>query len=987
MSGYFVHGGTQYAYSQQPAQQTAAAQTASYQQPAQTTQFYQSTTYPAAQPQQTTRTALAANKPAVATGSIYGTGYSSQTLGQTAAYSNQHAAATTQSYAYESNSYGRQTSAGANSYGRTNYGTSAANSGYGSTGYGAAKAEDKYTGGNTFTGYSKPAPSAASYSLGLTGNSLSSGGNSSYFTQPSQQPSYSTSYPAISTYNKPEEASSSQYSYEKALYVAANQYYLNKKNEASNRGGAGRGGGGGRGRGRGGRGSFGGSGGGQTSTGPKIIKATEVKAYLYAWCGQRRLKPEYTIEPCGMPPRMKFVCTLKISGLEYIAKVTAASKKDSQSKAAWDFCEHLVKTGYMKESELPQKPVDPAPKAPKAESEAVSETPEQVEENGGWTLENCRQRLNQFTQRWRIPSEFKHETHGPEHARSFAAELSLRVKWLDKEFTAKERGSNKKQATAVCALAMLRQLYKEGLVEKQGDPIKHPRRGGEKKEATKRKADEESNGSDDIDEFGNWKLDDSRQRLHIYCQSTNQPLDIKYTPDDNTPPKMFTASVSINVSVDSEDKTLDASYTCAGKKIAAQHVAQQIIKQLYDLSLVEPNLGVQQSKKKNPRPRGHGEVFGAMDSLGFGGPMFGGPGPMFGPFGGPTPPMQRKTPYEDAIIFEKHKRIYPTELELRLIEDTVRTIEKSLKQVSDELSDAMAADGKKPIKQEVKQEPDEKETDENSDKEDKRMLQGVMRVGSLAKGLLLGGDVSAQLVLLSVNVPTTGMLTKIGSILSRVLEEGGQKYLVEIRLQECMITIISPPEMNDKDEPVRCTVRVYLTSPLMRTLEPTTGPADMLDRDKCLQSLAELRHAKWFQACAKGIPSCVILIRIFKDMKRRNSTWNPLSDWALELVIEKALRTSLFGQLTVGEGLRRVLSCLSSGILLADSGGLYDPCEKTPTDVIQSMTLQEREDVTESAHHALRMLVFRQTHKILGIEPLPQRVRRSTDGDSTMETI
>lgn len=42
------------------------------------------------------------------------------------------------------------------------------------------------------------------------------------------------------------------------------------------------------------------------------------------------------------------------------------------------------------------------------------------------------------------------------------------------DFHARERGNNKKQATAVCALAMIRQLFKEGLVEKHGDPIKHP---------------------------------------------------------------------------------------------------------------------------------------------------------------------------------------------------------------------------------------------------------------------------------------------------------------------------------------------------------------------------------------------------------------------------------------------------------------------------------------------------------------------------------
>ena len=46
-----------------------------------------------------------------------------------------------------------------------------------------------------------------------------------------------------------------------------------------------------------------------------------------------------------------------VSGIEYTAQVQASNKKDAQSRAAWDFCENLVKTGYMKQSELPPKPV------------------------------------------------------------------------------------------------------------------------------------------------------------------------------------------------------------------------------------------------------------------------------------------------------------------------------------------------------------------------------------------------------------------------------------------------------------------------------------------------------------------------------------------------------------------------------------------------------------------------------------------------------
>uniref|UniRef100_A0A915IJA9 DZF domain-containing protein n=1 Tax=Romanomermis culicivorax TaxID=13658 RepID=A0A915IJA9_ROMCU len=47
-----------------------------------------------------------------------------------------------------------------------------------------------------------------------------------------------------------------------------------------------------------------------------------------------------------------------------------------------------------------------------------------------------------------------------------------------------------------------------------------------------------------------------------------------------------------------------------------------------------------------------------------------------------------------------------------------------------------------------------------------------------------------------------------------------------------------------------------------------------------------------------------------------------------------------------------------------------DPCEKTPTDVLASLTGQQREDITASAQHMLRMFTFNQLHTILGVEKM-----------------
>ena len=65
----------------------------------------------------------------------------------------------------------------------------------------------------------------------------------------------------------------------------------------------------------------------------------------------------------------------------------------------------------------------------------------------------------------------------------------------------------------------------------------------------------------------------------------------------------------------------------------------------------------------------------------------------------------------------------------------------------------------------------------------------------------------------------------------------------------------------------RLRVRITLTSPLMRETaeEAATAskidPPDLLDHDKCLEALAELRHVKWFHSRALSRHSCTVVIR------------------------------------------------------------------------------------------------------------------------------
>ncbi|XP_034565470.1 spermatid perinuclear RNA-binding protein isoform X2 [Notolabrus celidotus] len=145
---------------------------------------------------------------------------------------------------------------------------------------------------------------------------------------------------------------------------------------------------------------------------------------------------------------------------------------------------------------------------------------------------------------------------------------------------------------------------------------------------------------------------------------------------------------------------------------------------------------------------------------------------------------------------------------------------------------------------------------------------------------------------------------------------------------------------------------------------------EVLDRHRCLLALAALRHAKWFQARVNGLKSCVIVLRILRDMCNRHPVWEPLKGWPLELICEKAIATCN-RPLGAGEALRRVMECLASGILLPGGPGLHDPCEKEPTDTLSNMTNQQAEAITYSAQHSLRLMAFGQMYKVLEMDPLP----------------
>ncbi|XP_076150850.1 interleukin enhancer-binding factor 3a isoform X2 [Alosa pseudoharengus] len=331
---------------------------------------------------------------------------------------------------------------------------------------------------------------------------------------------------------------------------------------------------------------------------------------------------------------------------------------------------------------------------------------------------------------------------------------------------------------------------------------------------------------------------------------------------------------------------------------------------------------------------------------------------VYAPQAPPTPP-NRLFASADRHVMVKHNDVYPSAEDLEAVQTMVGHVECGLKAVSDWMN--------------------EQDMLRSAESEPTRTLRGVFRVGLVAKGLLLKGDLQVELVLLCKDVPTNSLLMMVTGKLSIQLKGlAGEEYTVTPNPKEACITIKSTAE------PV-LTLTVHVTSPEVRQqaaseeMQSVSPPPDALDRQKCLDALASLRHTKWFQARVNELKSCVVVIRIMRDLCTCVPSWLPLKGWALELLCEKAIKTCE-RPLGVAEALRRVLECVASGILLEDGPGISDPCESEPTDATCNMTLQEREELTASAQKALRLFAFGQYHTVLGMDRLNNYTPKSNRG-------
>ncbi|PKU37366.1 zinc finger rna-binding hypothetical protein [Limosa lapponica baueri] len=280
-----------------------------------------------------------------------------------------------------------------------------------------------------------------------------------------------------------------------------------------------------------------------------------------------------------------------------------------------------------------------------------------------------------------------------------------------------------------------------------------------------------------------------------------------------------------------------------------------------------------------------------------------------------TSPLRRPDSSDDRYVMTKHAAIYPTEEELQAVQKIVSITERALKLVSDNMTDHEKSKNK--------------EGDDKKDGSKDRALKGVLRVGVLAKGLLLRGDRNVNLVLLCAEKPSKTLLSRIAESLPKQLAViSPEKYDIKCAVPEAAIIL------NSCVEP-KMQVTITLTSPVIREENMRDGGGQLV-----LQILTDVQSVDWTKSETKSLK------RIYVE--------------AMELLVEKAI-SSATGPQSPGDALRRVFECISSGIILkgrdlllisltvVGGPGLLDPCEKDPFDTLAVMTDQQREDITSSA--------------------------------------
>ncbi|KAL3085099.1 hypothetical protein niasHS_010168 [Heterodera schachtii] len=302
----------------------------------------------------------------------------------------------------------------------------------------------------------------------------------------------------------------------------------------------------------------------------------------------------------------------------------------------------------------------------------------------------------------------------------------------------------------------------------------------------------------------------------------------------------------------------------------------------------------------------------------------------------------------DQCVREKVAQIELGPDQLRDAEHLVHRVEQSLFAVSQFLMEDCAVD--------------------NSE-EPKRLLRGIMRVGLMAKQQLLKSDSRADLVLLCAIVPTVDLLSKIIDHFQLTINGNGEPYVYIVqKVSESAIFVSQIGVSVDVFVTLTCSA-MRQWSPGDLDFYPYEEPPNSLPSGPCLRALAEMRRTKFYQVKCAPLAPMDSLIKVLRDIKRRVSAWQTLTDWMIELVVDKVLSDNKkSGELCAGDAFFAFFNAISDGLILGKDFSLSDPCEKLPVDVLANVLEKDRNNIFNSARYAIRQIKGGKIAKLLALD-------------------
>lgn len=312
---------------------------------------------------------------------------------------------------------------------------------------------------------------------------------------------------------------------------------------------------------------------------------------------------------------------------------------------------------------------------------------------------------------------------------------------------------------------------------------------------------------------------------------------------------------------------------------------------------------------------------------------------------------------ENRFLLKKHSEIVPREDDLKNFYKHIINVEKSLKKLSDEFLDNV--DELKvllnlPIQKNV------------------RILQGEIRAGLFGKKLMLRDERQIDLIVFCSVKPNVPLLQKIKKELSVKLDLfEGECYVLNENFEEAAIDVKATNGL---------TVRITFTSLYFRESnlpenaeneELYKDTDQMLNKQKCLDALTALRRFKWYQAKISPFNPCPMIIRLLRDLGKRDSIWRALTCWSLELICERVMSTCI-NQPSPAEAFQLIIKTIASGVLLKENNDdllIKDPCEYEAVDALGYLTDKQRIDLTESAQKFAGFIAFNKICKVLDLEP------------------